>query len=69
MIKNVISTLKPTGGEFIELVIESEEDAREYRLIDAARLIHHGGRWDSERVATDDEVMDPTELELSLIHI
>ncbi len=60
MIKNVIPALKPTGGEFIELVIESEEDAREYRLIDAARLIHHGGRWDSERVGTDDEMMDPT---------
>lgn len=63
MIKNVIKTLKPEGGELIELVLENAQDAEEYALLDASRLIHHGGRWDCERVGTDDEMVDPSELE------
>ena len=63
MIKNVIPTLKPIGGELIELVLENRQDVREYGLLDAARLVQFGGRWDAERVATDGEMMDPSELE------
>lgn len=63
MIKNVIKTLKPEGGELIELVLENAQDVEEYALLDAARLIPHGGRWSAERVGTEDEIMDPFELE------
>lgn len=63
MIKHVIPTLKPTGGEVIELVLENEQDVEEYTLLDAARLVRSGGRWSAESVATDDEMMDPSELQ------
>lgn len=63
MKKNIIKALWPEGGEIVELILENDADVREYALLDASRLIQHGGRWDMERVGTDDEMMDPIELE------